>query len=64
MKITSDDFKFILQTLNRIDNNSEVEFKGEHWSDDKLREYKNLDTISIVFAKEKNENTKLIIKIS
>ena len=56
MKITSDDFKFILQTLNRIDNDSEVEFRGEHWSDDKLREYKNLDTISIVFAKEKNEN--------
>ena len=27
MKVTSDDFKFILQTLNRIDNDSEVEFK-------------------------------------
>ena len=64
MKITSDDFKFILQTLNRIDNDSEVEFQGEHWSDDKLREYRSLDSISIVFAKEKNEKTKLIIKIS
>ena len=64
MKVNSDDFKFILQTLNRIDSKAEVEFKGEHWSDDKLREYRSLDSISIVFAKEKNEDTKLIIKIS
>ena len=64
MKVKSDDFKFILQTLNRIDNDSEVEFLGEHWSDDKKREYRNLDMISIVFAKEKNEKTKLIISIS
>ena len=64
MKVTSNDFKFILQTLNRIDNDSEVEFQGEHWSDDKKREYKNLDKISIVFSKEKNEKTKLIINIS
>ena len=64
MKVNSDDFKFILQTLNRIDSKAEVEFKGENWSDDKLREYRSLDSISIVFAKEKNEDTKLIIKIS
>ena len=67
MKVNSDDFKFILQTLNRIDSKAEVEFKGEHWSDvenNKLREYRSLDSISIVFAKEKNEDTKLIIKIS
>ena len=64
MKIKSDDFKFILQTLNRIDNDSEVEFLGEHWSKDDKREYRNLDMVSIVFAKEKNEKTKLIISIS
>ena len=63
MKVTSDDFKFILQTLNRIDNEAEVEFIGRTWRDGDI-EYKNLDKISIVFAKEKNENTKLIIKIS
>ena len=46
MKITSNDFKFILQTLNRIDNDSEVEFQGEQWSEDKKREYINKNTDS------------------
>ena len=64
MKVNSDDFKFILQTLNRLDSKAEVEFIGTHWSSEKDREYKELDSISIVFSKEKNENTKLIINIS
>lgn len=64
MKVNSQDFKWIIQTLTRIDGGMDVEFKGEHWSDDKLREYKNLDSISISFAKEKNEKTKLILKLS
>ena len=63
MKVTSDDFKFILQTLNRIDNDSEVEFIGDAWRDGKV-EYRSLDSIQICFTKEKNENTKLIINIS
>ena len=29
MKVSTDDFKFILQTLNRIDSNAEVEFIGD-----------------------------------
>ena len=33
MKVNSDDFKFILQTLNRIDNDAEVEFQGNAWRD-------------------------------
>ena len=40
MKVSSDDFKFILQTLNRM-NNAEVEF-SKAWRD---REYKSLDRI-------------------
>ena len=63
MKVNSDDFKFILQTLNRIDNKAEVEFHGNAWRDGDV-DYKSLDSISIVFAKEKNEDTKLIISIS
>ena len=63
MKVSTDDFKFILQTLNRIDSNAEVEFIGDAWRDGKV-EYRSLDSIQICFAKEKNENTKLIINIS
>lgn len=63
MKVSIDDFKFIIQTLNRIDTKADVEFHGNAWRDGDV-DYKSLDSISIVFAKEKNENTKLIIKIS
>ncbi|QDP45602.1 MAG: hypothetical protein Unbinned5374contig1001_33 [Prokaryotic dsDNA virus sp.] len=64
MKVNSDDFKFILQTLNRIDSKADVEFNGNHWDDAKDRTYKSLESISIEFPKEKNDNAKLIIKIS
>ena len=64
MKVNSDDFKFILQTLNRIDSKADVEFSGNHWADDKDRTYTSLESISIEFPKEKNDNATLIIKIS
>lgn len=64
MKVNSDDFKFILQTLNRIDSKADVEFSGNHWDDAKDRTYTNLESIKIEFPKEKNDNAKLIIKIS
>ena len=54
MKVSTDDFKFILQTLNRIDSNAEVEFIGDAWRDGKV-EYRSLDCILICFSKEKNE---------
>ena len=63
MKVNSDDFKFILQTLNRIDNDAEVEFQGNAWRDGEI-EYKSLDACTIIFTKKKNDNAKLIIKIS
>ena len=63
MKCSLDELKFIIQTLNRIDSKAEVEFHGNAWRDGDV-DYKSLDSISIVFAKEKNEDTKLIIKIS
>ena len=53
---------FILKLYNRIDSKAEVEFIGNAWRDGDI-EYKSHDSISIVFAKEKMRNTKLIIKI-
>ncbi len=64
MKVNAENFKSILQTLNRIDCNADVEFQGNHWDDAKDRTYKSLESISIEFAKEKHDNAKLIIKIS
>ncbi len=64
MKVNSDDFKFILQTLNRIDSKADVEFSGNHWEATEDRTYRSLESISIEFPKEKNDNAKLIIKIS
>ena len=63
MKCSLDELKFIIQTLNRIEPHADVEFHGNAWRDGDV-DYKSLDSIAFVFAKEKNEKTKLIIKIS
>ena len=63
MKIKTNDLKFIVQTINRIDSEADVEFHGNSWKEGDV-EYNSLDSISLKFSPDKNEDAKLIVKLS
>ena len=56
MKIKTNDLKFIVQTINRIDSEADVEFHGNSWKEGDV-EYNSLDSITLkffLFIKEPN----------
>ena len=63
MKIKTNDLKFKVQTINRIDSEADVEFHGNSWKEGDV-EYNDLDSVTLKFSASKNENAKLIVKLS